>query len=1682
MAGGDWRHGGGGGGAKRSEPTRGTSRRSWQPGGKSDAPTGKRRSRTGRLLLAGLAAGVLLALIIVVIWLLRPARYPDLVIVAPKGSTSLALSENVAGQNSAAALAEWSSSGSESGIWARGDRMKPIANRSEDTSGHDTWASKLNKSTKPVVLYFTAHGGADADGPYLWFVSADAPTKDHKLPVKDILNRLAGQPKDQHKLLIFDTARVPTSWVHGSLFNDFARALRELDDTGEIAKIDNLAVICASSEDERAWVSEEWRQSVFGHYLIEGLKGDGASPNERITADRLFDYVAGKVEKWASINRDLKQTPILLPKDRGRKVAEQIELAAVPASGYQPTPIPDPAPNITESDELGHAWQTAWELATKHVPPPDATDPAKWRRYLELLLRWERLARLGENADTLRTEATRLATELNDGPTTKPRCLPTALPVNRAFGLPTPSGNATTFNELWTNNPPTTRAGWKDRSDVTRVAIAAATLDKVRDLQPTPDVLNTAEEVLALAIGADVGPAEAHFVRMLNRNLDPKSSKRPLPDRLKKAIELRIEAEQVAWVGGIGPKAHPYAEQTFRWVRERVQKGDVARELGQDLLFDANPKSWDEAENTRFKEAKDHYVQAQTDAGIVAAALAYRDKVFARLPYYGRWVANRRMPPTELEKLENLIVQVQTAAANAHAIAKQARTVPETQAERAVAIGKFRDLTTQGEAAFKVVKKAFDDDVLDLSQKSVVLPANWHALENALSVPFIPANTRVQLLASLRHISAELANPTRGDEGKGIGNAPKIPARELAERQGRVAIAILDDPTDTLKKSLGRGQHRETGELIGQWLRELPRLVSEELQRAAAAPDLAAAAPHIEQAAYLTRLADPAAPVGVSRADDPLFTGQPVAIEQRYWQHFLLLWQAERTNAAGWADLTSGPPDKWYCREVGQLYTKSARELIGAGDGSKLTPDQDKRRTNLVVAVEKLRPVVFEVKDDYTGHRLGLADDPSFTYRFSVIPNIPKAGSIPATLGFPVYEVTPPGSPYTVPNPELMGRKLLDEYVRAGATGELTKSIDFKTVSGAKDPGKPGKLTTTVLYRGYKPTTNTDIALAGDPSLDWRYIPPKGNAAFAVLANHGDMGGAVTVMLDLTKSMNTKINAQGKSRLQEMFDGLGGPNNDAGLLKELPTGTKLTIGFFYGDEEKKNAITRVLIEALVWDRTAVQQKSVMDQVRKLEAIGESTPIAKTIGEVLSKDVGKKFWPERITGTRTLLILTDGEDTWPGDAGKAALAAMLDAPQDVNLHLVFFAMDPEDERKAITQFGLLERPEHFREKRRTPATLWRKVRSAKELVDQLKNAMLPKVDYRGKGVAGQLPVSLPGEGSTRRSGGLQPGDYDLESLQPIQKLQLARGDRVILKTRPTKNDGGFELFVPPYAFDAAFGEKKFKFASVGDSQAGLHLTIPRLRLEESTEALRYNLDMVATMEPFGGWKPNPLRHDRPLLPWFEVSSTDGKPPAPDVKTRLRVVNKGGVETPDGERLAVPAWNVTAEHWDTNGDLSTARPPTLSAYWVASWPAHKAEYLISLGDLPRSVNEQPSIADVKIVSAEYESAALESGTKGDEKYLTLRLKYKEPDKPLLFPRDEFTRVQQHVYFDSVERYTVRLGPYSPEERTGTLALRLYSVTALKAQAEKFRHAVRLDIAGLSGSGYDYLKGLQLEPAKE
>src|SRR5262249_3539979 len=145
----------------------------------------------------------------------------------------------------------------------------------------------------------------------------------------------------------------------------FSRRLRKLD--SKIGQIKNLVVINSTDSHQRSWTSEDWHKTAFGHYLVEGLKGDGKPGSGRVNALELFNYVERKLKRSAKDNQGAAQTPVLLPSgEAGKTRAAKIALTVVENS-YDSPSLPDTAAGPPA--ELEKAWADAEDLLDR-VPSP----------------------------------------------------------------------------------------------------------------------------------------------------------------------------------------------------------------------------------------------------------------------------------------------------------------------------------------------------------------------------------------------------------------------------------------------------------------------------------------------------------------------------------------------------------------------------------------------------------------------------------------------------------------------------------------------------------------------------------------------------------------------------------------------------------------------------------------------------------------------------------------------------------------------------------------------------------------------------------------------------------------------------------------------------------------------------------------------------------------------------------------------------------------------------------------------------------------------------------------------------------------------------------------------------------------------------------------------------------------
>jgi hypothetical protein len=1562
------------------------SRKAWQPGTPAARPTGRKVSRTGRLLVTSAVLGLLTVLAVLVILEWRRPDYPTLVLVAPDADT-LAVPENAAGVNGVTALADFCKSGQSRPVLAADP--DPAADRG-------AWKEKLDRRAKATVLYFAAHGAADAAGPFLWFPPKSGPLTDaDKLPLADILKALGDLPASQPKLLVFDLARTPPNWALNGANPDFAGAMQ-----GQAAAIDavpGLAVVVSNGPGQTSWTADERRRSAFAVAFLEALRGADGEKLQEVSAATHFDRTAAAVQRWAAANRESNQQPVLLPAGSGRERAEKIRLVTLSNEGYPGPPAAAPVPAYP--DQLAAEWKRATALAGGR---PESAHPQKWREYLEWLARWERLVRIGADPKGIPGRAADLRKGIAHAARPDPDAAKTSLPAARALADVKPPPAGLSFDRLWAPVPPDTRAAEWERitkavsNDATaRAALARFVLDKAA-ADPSKDTLDTAGLVIEASGDAKDQPVELHYLRMLEKHL--LAAPRPEAERLAAAISARQLAEQVAWGGDAG-----HAEQVARWTGPLVERADAVRQKGEDLLFDVKSESWKRAEEEFFKPATVDYTAARKRAVGVAGLLSLRDRTFARLPYYARWLAGYRGTQLDAGKVGDLLTDVTAAAVFAHKADALLRTPPKPDDVD----DKLRELTASPDReAFKRVEDAFQKTVTEaLKQSASAVVSNWLELDGVLSVPFVPDADRVKLAADLWRTGGTVA--ANAEQLKETGRPREPDPVTTAKRHLDAAAAYLNDPRLT------------DADAIGQRLRGIPaaarttlgKVTQENVPLVDTTPDLA-------EAAHLARLSDPAAAVGVDPA--------PVAAERFYWRHRFLLAQARRFTLDGWCGLDpkTDDPANWYCQQAAGRLTAAAeadvRKVLPAEP--KPTPKQDARLVVACAEERKRTPTVLTATP--AGRLVVVPEDRTLPFEYSLA----FAGE---RVGFPVAAVTPPDRLKGVEkNKDRVGRRLEERLATAAENTPVRTRGEF----ACGPAGKPATedLTAVVLYRGREYRAVTPVAFAGDPTREVVNKPPTGEAAVALIADPNAVAGAVTILIDRSHSMEeNKVGKQ--TLLEEAIEGV------ELLLDKLPPKCTVTVGTFVGKEDQR--LVEVVAGPFLANRTDEQREQEMKKVRKVlppRDFQSNTPVARAIGDALDAQAGAKFWPTQYTGARTLIVLTDGDDNYDGEKATNLLRRTLRAHPDLGLHLVVFNVDgakAERERKnAVEQFGSLEADPD-----RDPGTtfkLYDQIKNREAFARELSQAVLPRLRYSGP-KSGILTASV-GTNQYGASPLLPPDWYDVKTggVKP-SRLNLTAGDRVLLLL--TAAGGNPRLGVPAFAHEFA-ARSASRILTRGSEGGGepVYLTLPQVSAVTSPKVQTVDLKLAAALErPVPAGSPT-LHQPRPRLAWFDVTAADGKPPA-----FLRVENRA-----DGP--VAPVWDLTLPDWDENRSSSTGtatvRPPVVSGYWVDDLPAPAGAGDLDLGDFEPSVR---ALQDRKVYPGgggadRFRGAALSD----DKKYLTVWWDYDQPGR-LVFARVTGWKKpveERHRYYDASTRYTVRYGPLTPDHLK-KVRLELYTADDLR-----------------------------------
>ena len=1269
----------------------------WRPGGTGPArrgprpewmPTAEAPKRHGRRLkqfgLAGLTLGVL-GLIGLLIWWLWPSRAPALVLVAAppdKHAGRLDAPIDPYGWASAGRLEKWAADFRAGAP----DAMKPLAptvTRLDATPADpgdpgdraakdlaDRAAAAANKS-KSAVVYFGLHTGADADGPFLFTGGGG------RLRVKALLQHLAEATRGKAALVvIFDPARLPAQPALGLIADDFVRGVKALD--ADIVQHDNLTVILGCDEGERGWESEEWQRTALAHSTIKGLSGRAKDDGAIVSALDLFAFVKEDVSGWTRKNRPGPQTPVLLPAGQvGVDRATAVPLVPdfdLPAEDTPPGTAHDPLP------ELQRQWDGYDQLA-RQVPSPAAHTPRRWRRYRELLQRYEFVARSGEAAagraleDELKKEADALRAAIrppieNSRTASTPlwhaatdhgaagpdlaALLPAEAEFLRAPGAATADAEfARKFQEA---------TGGAERKTAAQVGYSHDLIERaVKSTLPLATVAPHARLLRAVWGDQLVRPPETQLALMLGRFYAPAAAgglvadplpAGPDPDRRvwQRALDTRRLAEEVA-VGFSprGPAAYPYSEAVWPVVRDAVAAADKDRREGEDLLF-APPtgpyhrQAWD-----ALGRAADGYEKARGQAEQVRRALATRDEVTADLPHLGRWLA-----------ADGTAAQY-TAAVDlwekAHELAADLdKTPPVKPADLAAAADAV-------ERPYRDLRAAYDDKLKNVSLAK--LQAGWAEREQLLSVPPLAgaadaAATRTNLVRVNRE-STRYFNDARADAPAARppdAAAGRAAREEVARRLGRLAVRELGTELIDRQNKTGKAEVNAAG--IEAKLAEIRGD-----QWAAAA---AAAGTRIGQSYLLlaeTADPEPVAPEAerlpaerasrVAVAFAPPSGAEPAETNRRWRWRRLFAGLARRAVLDHWYD--NGVA---YHQKVAEAFLRDADALAPAEptpagrklgrDLPALLGDAEAAETDTLYAAP---PLAVTRRDDAGVIRW--TTEAQRDVRFWL-----KAALLPPGGRPVVWAAAAPKLP-----PEVQfaagaeARRILDS-----AAGPLDFPVPVAVVAErAKTADLKLDLRRDGFFRGQAVGAAAAVRLTRSPDLIYTLAPPAPDDAphVAFLGPDNIELGAVAFVIDFSPSMG--LLTAPKSRINRALGVL------ETVLKGIPDGTRLSIrGFgvagltgekvaadpyesvftaggtdikgnaYKGTHDRRLTAAKAVVN---WGAVPDNLKTLMSNLRATKQAGDEgfTPLVRTMVHAVKED----FEDVPADKSRLLIVLTDGKD-------------------------------------------------------------------------------------------------------------------------------------------------------------------------------------------------------------------------------------------------------------------------------------------------------------------------------------------------------------------------------------------------------------------------------------------------------
>ncbi len=1501
----------------------GTTPRAQKHGWQQDDPqtqikSGSRRFKMLFLIGGGIASAVAIVWLIL---LLIPGKRTGFIAIAAdprEGITRLDIPYDPFGWLSANRMLSWLSEAGK-----KDERVPKVLSETplwlDDQ--FDEWIEKIagDESVNPVIIYVGLHGGVNADGDPILFTGRDAPSpvRESNQPavqVGKILEKLKEKASNKQKILLLDVGRDLPDPNRGEISNDFSRAVRTKLGSA-ISQDPTLTVILAGADGQRAWDSSFDGVTAMSYSLLQSLSNQrdgsvGKANMESYRADELFEALRSDVLNWSKNNRPTSQELQMIPAiedwqaDAARREKYSARLFFKPRAGipYPSDFLANGSPEITTS--LKDEW-TAIEQLAQRIPSPATYTPLAWRRYRELVLRFERAVLAGDadGAGALKNAMRSTRDDIERGLDLTLTSKDSIIPLSASLGRPIS----------------------RSIDEITTAADLSAAANRTKAL-----------------LGSASRPVEAHLPIMLDhyvRSVLNSNTDGVLKEIWKDAVKTRLLAERA--VLGIQPSAtsFPFSERVAPFVAQAIRDGDVARRRGEDRLHGSENDIATAAAD--FQQATSRYTEALAQTSKPQAALQLHHDTLAELPFISHWLVEADEKGSTSREIEQANSELRQLWTDTHKLDTLIANFPKDPAS----LSKTVDDVSKRITLLKEL-------VSDRAQTSATADAssNWQMIEHLLRLPppLIDSDNRARLITSAQRIAEKLAKTPTVFSGE-ITNDPKKVIRRmhaLADSLGGVWKNWTDSRADLLK--------------LDATLTETDANLYEKTPRSAAGfaahlrlladfpgyPDGGPTERH--QSELFSRLAIPFQQYPVP---------EPAVMNARRLWKSLLEFEAHRIALDHWYN----EQGQSYSTVVAGTFLKDAAtigELLGEPDAAK---SADVSETQTLLGVPPLKLECIDANSSPI--RWTTESDRILRYQLKTTPyRVPGLGVLfwtsetPALLELNVVGRRLVDLKQSISAGELQVTVRAGQQIEEAASQTRTTRIyargyfrgqlnDLKQTTDVSINRKPDLVVTNI-----KPTRQAVVALRTDPEFS--------PGAVSILL---DYSGSMTYGWEGKESKEKRNNEKSKSKKTAMISVL-----ERLLDQELPRSTDLKIQAFLARE--KTASDRIDSETIYdfekanenFKNTFDRSGGLIEQLGKKKAEG-NTPLLSSMRETI--DAMKRDY----RGNRTLIVLTDGADTTfheklfgsykpvsdqYDDNGKLELKGMTDAekrqlveavhkelPQfareeDLLIQIIIFGKDEEEKKLALRMFE----PIKFFE--RTPGNVII-ADTEEELLKQLAQAIRPKprLLYRnGSTIPNNVqeriyipPSGIPtnttlqGPGQFSWHGFLRPDAYQLRHYRTKQEVDLGMGDAMSIRLRRDRRGQSFfhrELYYKHV--DTSLSSER-----IDDTHPDWYLSVPDFSYRVPNEhflhlttALESKIGTTATDDSNADEESRTtITPIKPVLVWWELTRVVG-----GKEERF----PGTVSIHNLEGQPAPSWSILGNYGSKSDGLDT------NQFRIRAWP--------------------------------------------------------------------------------------------------------------------------------------------------